>query len=181
MDLQTDELQVFDETDGTEIEDDEVLLSYDKGSVFLMGKKWLSRIKTKSEANSESNVEVKINLAPGDISRDTEFESGAGIMSDFEGNGDFPVDNFTGHTGLESEAKSISDCEAEGDLSVSNILGDSELGSEAGNMSDFNGKEDWDFGTTLQAGNMGTMKRMKDASCQKPKIVQNSKEKKSGM
>ena len=64
---------------------------------------------------------MKINLATGDISRDTEFESEAGIMSDFEGKGDFPVDNFTGHTGLESEAESISDCEVEGNFPVSNV------------------------------------------------------------
>ena len=110
MDLQTEELQVFDETEGTEIEDDEVLLSYDKGSVFVMGKKWLPTVKTKSEVNSDSNVEVKINLAPGDVSRDTELEPEAGSMSHFEVKEDFAVDNFTRRTGLESEASSISDC-----------------------------------------------------------------------
>ena len=49
LNSQTDELQVFDKTDGTEIEDNEVLLSYDKGSVFFYGKKWLSRVKTKQK------------------------------------------------------------------------------------------------------------------------------------
>ena len=34
------ECRVFDESDGTEVDDDECLLEYEKGSVFVLGQKW---------------------------------------------------------------------------------------------------------------------------------------------
>lgn len=34
------ECYIFDESDGTEIEDDDALLSYEKGTVFIIGKQW---------------------------------------------------------------------------------------------------------------------------------------------
>ena len=34
------DLKVFDESDGTEIDDDDILAAYDKGSTFTIGEKW---------------------------------------------------------------------------------------------------------------------------------------------
>ena len=38
--VDSDECRVYDATDGTEIDDDECFLAYEKGSVFVIGKQW---------------------------------------------------------------------------------------------------------------------------------------------
>ena len=40
---------VFDETDGTEVDDDEGLLEYDKGSVLILGQEWKAANATSPE------------------------------------------------------------------------------------------------------------------------------------
>lgn len=50
-----DECRVFDESDGTEIDDDDVLLSYNKGSIFVIGKEW----KCERSTNVAGHMEVQ--------------------------------------------------------------------------------------------------------------------------
>ena len=38
--IQEENCKVFDKSDGTEIDDDECLLAYDKGTVFILGNAW---------------------------------------------------------------------------------------------------------------------------------------------
>ena len=76
MDLQTEELQVFDETDGTEIEEDEVLLSYDK--IFS-----ICNISEDTGLEPEADNMSDFN-GKGDLDFETKLESEAGSMETME-------------------------------------------------------------------------------------------------
>ena len=47
---------VFDEQDGTEIDDDDCLLSYEKGSGFIIGEEWTGRDVVMTESGKECSL-----------------------------------------------------------------------------------------------------------------------------
>ena len=58
------EILVFDETDGTEVDDDESLLEYDKGSVFILGQEWKAANATPPEDTGGKDTASKYTLDP---------------------------------------------------------------------------------------------------------------------
>ena len=121
MDLQTEELQVFDETDGAEIEDDEVLLSYDK--IFN-----ICNISEDTGLEPEADNMLDFNRKE-DLDFETKLESEAGKISDCEKEGDFAVGNISEDNGLKPEVGSLSEFKGKEDLDF-----DTKLESEAGSM-----------------------------------------------
>ena len=68
-----EEYKAFDEADGTEIDDDECLLSYEKGAVFIIGKEW--RAASQAEV---AEVQTSIKYQPKEnVSGMTDFTKGA--------------------------------------------------------------------------------------------------------
>ena len=68
-----EEYKVFDEADGTEIDDDECLLSYEKGAVFIIGKEW--RAASQAEV---AEVQTSVKYQPKEnVSGMTDFTKGA--------------------------------------------------------------------------------------------------------
>ena len=71
------ECQVFDESDGTEVDDDECLLEYENGSVFVLGQEWkelegLGDEIKKAELEHEhveetSAINIKVVVCLGDV------------------------------------------------------------------------------------------------------------------
>ena len=43
--LEEDGLHIFDDNDGTEVDEDECLLEYEKGSIFIIEKEWKAESK----------------------------------------------------------------------------------------------------------------------------------------
>lgn len=70
---------LFEEEDGTEIEDDECLLEYDKGTLFVLGSEWTPRPTvpvTGSEANNvKKELEHAANFEDNEIKVDTKDRS----------------------------------------------------------------------------------------------------------
>ena len=71
------EYKVFDEADGTEIDDDECLLSYEKGAVFIIGKEWraapqaeVAEVLTSIEYQSKENVSGMTDSTKGAVQCD---------------------------------------------------------------------------------------------------------------
>ena len=58
------EILVFDETDGTEVDDDESLLEYDKGSVFILGQEWKAANATPPEDTGGKDTASKYTPDP---------------------------------------------------------------------------------------------------------------------
>ena len=68
--IQEENCKVFDESDGTEIDDDKCLLAYDKGTVFILGNAWKPDTvaphihpETEPEVEKYTYVESEIDLA----------------------------------------------------------------------------------------------------------------------
>ena len=71
------EYKVFDEADGTEIDDDECLLSYKKGAVFIIGKEWraapqaeVAEVQTSIKYQSKENVSGMTDFTKGAVQCD---------------------------------------------------------------------------------------------------------------
>ena len=71
------EYKVFDEADGTEIDNDECLLSYEKGAVFIIGKEWraapqaeVAEVQTSIKYQSKENVSGMTDFTKGAVQCD---------------------------------------------------------------------------------------------------------------
>ena len=61
------EFRVFDESDGTEVDDNKCLLEYEKGSVFVLGQEW--KVWAMKLEKHSWNMNIKKVVCLGDIDR----------------------------------------------------------------------------------------------------------------
>ena len=73
--------QVFHEKDGTEIDDDECLVEYEKGSVFIIGKEWKPvGLEDKGDSETISDTADRTSLDIGKELVESKDKSGSELM-----------------------------------------------------------------------------------------------------
>ena len=91
---------VFDEKDGTEIDDDDCLFSYEKGSVFLLGENWVSRDEA-MEMRRWPAHDTSCNVAGGKKSDLVDCSKKESWDTEAESEHDFSTDDMVSFKGVE--------------------------------------------------------------------------------